>query len=140
MNTNSKEGSLSTSEPLLSVAGITAAASALLALVVSFGFDLTADQQVAIMGVVAVLAPLLVGIVARGKVFSPDAVARIESAHVDEVLLPDLPEHAPVAAGTYDEIKSWSGDTIATVGEPTDSEEDKAHDDLDELPSANTPA
>ena len=130
---NSKEGSLSTSEPLLSVAGITAAASALLALVVSFGFDLSADQQVAIMGVVAVLAPLLVGVVARGKVFSPDAVARIESAHVDEVLLPALPEHEPVGVETYD-------DTLAAVGEPTGDEGDKAHDDLDELPSENTPA
>ena len=132
---NSKEGSLGTSEPLHSVAGITAAASEVLALVVSIGFDLTTDQQVAIIGVVAVLAPLLVGIVARGKVFSPDAVARIEHASVDEVL---LPEHDPAGGvETYDEIESASGGTLATGGEPTGDEEDKPHDDLDELPAAN---
>ncbi len=133
--TSSKEGSLSTSEPVISVAGITAAASALLALVVSFGFDLTADQQVAIMGVVAVLAPLLVGIVARGKVFSPDAVARIESAHVDEVL---LPEHAPVE---HVPASVLPAEPVFDATEFDSSDEgEKQHDELDELPSENTPA
>ena len=125
---NNKEGSLSNSEPVISVAGITAAASALLALVVSFGFDLNADQQVAIMGVVAVLAPLLVGLIARGKVFSPDSVARIESAQFEGVL--GLPEHEPV-------------ETLAAVGEPADDDDEfdvKPSDELDELPATNTNA
>jgi len=126
---NSKEGSLSTSEPLLSVAGITAAASALLALVVSFGFDLTTDQQVAIIGVVAVLAPLLVGIAARGKVFSPDSVARIESAQFDEVLSPDLPEHEPVGGEPTEELEL----------EGEDEDDVKPHDELDSLTEANKP-
>ena len=57
-----------TREPLITVATITAAVSAVLALLVAFGIDLTGEQQTAILGVVAVAAPLVVGVVARRKV------------------------------------------------------------------------
>lgn len=56
------------SEPLVTVASLTAAVSALLALLVAFGLDLTDGQNVAIMGAVGVLAPLVVAWAARGKV------------------------------------------------------------------------
>lgn len=52
------------SEPVVTTASITAAVSALIALLVSFGVDLTEAQTTAILGVVAVVAPLVV-IVAR---------------------------------------------------------------------------
>ncbi|MFV2094812.1 hypothetical protein ACFHW1_04885 [Micromonospora sp. LOL_014] len=65
------------SEPLWSVGGITAAVTAFLSLVVAFGVDLTADQQTAILGVAAVLAPLAVALVGRSRVFSPATVAQI---------------------------------------------------------------
>lgn len=55
-------------EPLWTVAGLTAAATAVIALLVAFGVPLTDEQQVAIMGVVAVLAPTVVAIVGRGLV------------------------------------------------------------------------
>lgn len=55
-------------EPLLSVATVTAAVSAVLALLVAFGLDVTEDQQNAILGAVAVIAPIVVGLLARGKV------------------------------------------------------------------------
>lgn len=55
-------------EPLITVASITAAATAVIGLLVSFGLDLTGDQQTAILGVVAVVAPLIVAAVTRSKV------------------------------------------------------------------------
>lgn len=54
-------------EPLVTVAGISAAVSAVIALLVAFGLDLSTEQTAAILGVVAVLAPLAVT-VARSKV------------------------------------------------------------------------
>lgn len=55
-------------EPLVSVAMITAAVAAVIALVTAFGLNLSRDQSESILGVVAVLAPLIVGATARGYV------------------------------------------------------------------------
>lgn len=55
-------------EPLITVASITAAVVAVLSLLTAFGMPLTDDQRQAILGVVAVAAPLVVGLVARAKV------------------------------------------------------------------------
>ncbi len=66
-------------EPAAIVASVTGAATAIIALVVAFGLDLTADQQTAILGVVAVAAPLIAGVVIRSKVFAPATVADIVS-------------------------------------------------------------
>lgn len=55
-------------EPALTVGTVTAAVTAVLALLVAFGLDLTDDQRNAILGVVAVLAPLVATVVTRGKV------------------------------------------------------------------------
>lgn len=57
-----------TREPLVTVASITAAATAVIALLVSFGLDLTGDQQTAILGVVGVVAPLVVAALTRSRV------------------------------------------------------------------------
>lgn len=62
-------------EPALTVASITAAVTAALALLVSFGLNISADQQTAILGVVAVVAPFVVGIATRPKV-TPVATSR----------------------------------------------------------------
>lgn len=59
------------SEPVLTTAGLTAAAAAVIALIVAFGVDLTATQTEAILGVVAVAAPLFV-ILAR-KYVTPNS-------------------------------------------------------------------
>lgn len=64
-------------EPLFTVGGITAAASALLALVAAFGLDLTDDQQAAVLGVIGVLAPIVVALWGRRKVYAPATVARL---------------------------------------------------------------
>lgn len=55
-------------EPVVTVGSIGAAAAAVLALLVAFGAPLTDDQQVAILGVVAVAAPVVVALVARRMV------------------------------------------------------------------------
>ena len=64
-------------EPLFSVASMTAVATTLIALLVAFGLPISADQQTAILGVVAVLAPLVVVVAGRSKVYSPATVARL---------------------------------------------------------------
>ena len=56
------------SEPLVTVATITAGVAAIIALLVSFGVPVTPEQQTAILGVVAVVAPIVVALVARGRV------------------------------------------------------------------------
>ena len=57
-----------TREPLVTVGAITAAVAACIGLLVAFGVDLTGDQQTAILGVVAVVAPLVVAALTRSKV------------------------------------------------------------------------
>lgn len=61
-------------EPLVSVASITAAVGAVLTTLVAFGVDLTEDQQKALTGLVAVLAPLAVALWARRKVTPNESV------------------------------------------------------------------
>ncbi|ROO51089.1 hypothetical protein EDC02_5953 [Micromonospora sp. Llam0] len=65
------------SEPLWSVGGITAVVAAFVALVTAFGLDLSPEQQTAILGVAAVLAPLAVALIGRSRVFSPATVAEL---------------------------------------------------------------
>ncbi len=55
-------------EPLAATAMAVALAGALLTLAVAFGVDLSAEQQSALLGLVAVVAPLLVAALARPKV------------------------------------------------------------------------
>ena len=67
-------------EPLVTLASITAGATALLALLVAFGIPITQEQQVAILGVVAVAAPFVVAIAGRGRVTpNGSVVERVDS-------------------------------------------------------------
>ncbi len=67
-------GSDAPAEPLLAVGTVTAAATAILALIVSFGVPVSDAQQAAILGVLAVFAPLIVAAAGRAKVYSPHTV------------------------------------------------------------------
>ncbi|MFG3709472.1 hypothetical protein [Micromonospora sp. NPDC047730] len=67
----------SSAEPLVSVGGITAAATAIIGLLVAFGLDLTDEQRTAILGVVAVAAPLAVAAIGRRRVYAPATVAKL---------------------------------------------------------------
>ncbi len=73
-NTNPDPAS---SEPALAVGAVTAAMSAVLALLASFGFGLTAQQTTAVTGVAAVVAPLISAWFTRGRVYSPATVAKL---------------------------------------------------------------
>ncbi|MEV6693357.1 hypothetical protein AB0M35_17995 [Micromonospora sp. NPDC051196] len=64
-------------EPVMSAAAITAAVTAMIALLVAFGLELSADQQAAILGVVAVVGPLVAGWWARRTAYAPATVARL---------------------------------------------------------------
>lgn len=67
----------SSTEPLVSVGTITAAATAVVGLLVAFGLDLTDTQRTAILGVVGVLAPVVVAVWGRRRVYAPATVARL---------------------------------------------------------------
>lgn len=62
------------SEPLLAVGALSAAAAAIIAVVVAFFTPVSDDQQSAILGLVAVLAPFIVALAGRAKVWSPASV------------------------------------------------------------------
>jgi hypothetical protein len=64
-------------EPAQLIGYITAAVSAAIALLVAFGVDLTDDQTAAILGIVAVAAPIISGIITRSKVYAPASVEKI---------------------------------------------------------------
>lgn len=61
-------------EPAAIIGAITAAATAIIGLLVAFGIDFTSQQQAAILGVVAVVAPLVAAFVTRKFVWSPQSV------------------------------------------------------------------
>ena len=141
--TNPDDGTLARSEPLLSVAGVTAAIAAGISLAVSFGFELTEDQQLSLMALTAVLAPLAVALIARKRVYSPASVDAIEQRALDTPA-PGQLEHAPSGL--------WDGGTVgleedlvaleameAEEMEPADEEAPlKSADELDKLPVANS--
>lgn len=55
-------------EPLVTTAGFIAAVTAVLSLVTAFGLELNDEQTAAVLGVAAVVAPLLVAALVRPKV------------------------------------------------------------------------
>lgn len=65
-------------EPIVTVAGVSSAVSAVIALLVAFGLQLTVEQTAAIMGVVAVIAPIVVALIARKFTVSLNRVAAYE--------------------------------------------------------------
>lgn len=68
-------------EPLITVTGITAVVAAALAGAVAFGLHISDDQKAAILGVVAVIAPIVVGVWGRAKVYSPATVRALLVRH-----------------------------------------------------------
>lgn len=61
-------------EPLITVGAITGIAAAVVGAGVAFGLDLTHDQTTAILAIIGVLAPVVVTVWGRTKVFSPATV------------------------------------------------------------------
>ena len=55
-------------EPAVLIGTVTAAVSSVLALLVAFGVDLSQSQQVAVLGVIAGVGPLVAAVLTRRKV------------------------------------------------------------------------
>lgn len=72
-------------EPLVTLASITAGATALLGLLVAFGVPLTEGQQVAVLAVVAVAAPFVVALAGRGQVTPNVNVVEYRDSRTDTV-------------------------------------------------------
>lgn len=66
--------------PLISVGTITALASAVLAAAVAFGLDISDDRQAAILAAIGVLAPIVVALWGRRRVYAPATVASLLAA------------------------------------------------------------
>ncbi len=66
------------SEPAAIIGTITAGASAVLVMLRAFGVPITEDQQQAINGFVAVVAPIIAALVIRSFVVAPDTAAQRE--------------------------------------------------------------
>lgn len=64
-------------EPSVLIGGITSLATALIGVGVAFGFDIDQQQQTAILGLTAVIAPALASIIIRFQVFSPRTTDRL---------------------------------------------------------------
>lgn len=103
--TSAGEPPLTTTEPVISTATVTSAVTALVALLVAFGLPLTDEQQVAILGATAVVAPLVVIYARRWTVPSAQVVERVERQPTG----PDL-----VVAGEASELPT--GQTVRAAG------------------------
>ena len=103
--TAADEPPLTTTEPVISTATVTSAVTAVLALLVAFGLPLTEEQQVAILGVTAVVAPLVVIYARRWTVPAAQVVERVERQPEG----PDL-----VVAGEASELPT--GQTVRAAG------------------------
>ncbi len=73
-------------EPAITVASITAAVTAFLGLLTAFGLPLTDEQTTAILGVVAVIGPLVVGFIARRYVVPTNHVAAREDTDTGRII------------------------------------------------------
>lgn len=78
-------------EPSILIGGITAFVTALIGLLVAFGLDIDQQQQTAILGMTAVLAPAVASIVIRFRVFSPATTERL----VDQAYAAGVPPVEP---------------------------------------------
>lgn len=110
-------------EPLITVASVTAGVAALIAVLIAFGVPLTPDQQTAILGFVAVAAPVIVAWIAR-RFVSPtssvvaqrlpggDVVAG-EASSIETGKSVEVVEYAP-----EDEVDDTETDEESEVIEP----------------------
>lgn len=73
-------------EPAVTVASITAGVTAILGLLTAFGLPLTDEQTTAILGVVAVIGPLVVGFIARRYVVPTNHVAAREDTGTGRIV------------------------------------------------------
>ena len=80
-------------EPAAIIGTITAIVTALIAFAVAFGINLSDDQQAAILGLVAALAPIVAALLTRRKVYSTASTQKIanRSAETRDATIPNPP-------------------------------------------------
>ncbi len=83
-------------EPVLSAATVVTAVTAILAMLVSFGLPVDNDQQSAILGAIAVVVPIILGLIARSKAWAPRTVRQTVQAEVAKAT-----RTQPPTGGTY---------------------------------------
>lgn len=62
-------------EPAITIGSISAAVAAIIAVAVAFGIPISEDQQIALLGVVAAVGPIVTAIITRRFVVPTGAVA-----------------------------------------------------------------
>ncbi len=83
-------------EPVFSAASIVTVVTAILAALVSFGLPVNANQQAALLGAIAVVAPVILGLIARNTAWAPATVRRTVQAEVVKAL-----RSQPPTGGSY---------------------------------------
>ena len=80
-------------EPAAIIGTITAIVTALIAFAVAFGIDLSDDQQAALLGLVAALAPIVAALLTRQKVYSTASTQKIanDAAMRADATIPNPP-------------------------------------------------
>lgn len=73
-------------EPAAIIGAISTAVASILALLVAFGLDITQEQQVAILAVVAAVGPIVVALLIRPKVVSPATADKAVNEAVESEL------------------------------------------------------
>jgi len=101
-------------EPAALIGAITAIIAAVLVFLDEFGVDLTDGQQTAITSLVAVLAPVIVGLVVRQLVVSPATAA--EAVAIAKGNIPASPNVPAVAVPGYqDSVARFLGRPKSTL-------------------------
>jgi hypothetical protein len=85
-------------EPAFILGAVGTAVASVMALLIAFGLDLTQDQQLAILRVIAGVGPLVLGLVIRLKVWAPAnvVVAEVDGSFVAGPALPGIVDGKPV--------------------------------------------
>jgi hypothetical protein len=94
-------GPYAPSEPVLSSATIVTVVTAILAAAVSFGLPLGDDQQAAVLGAIAVVAPVVLGLIARGRAWAPLTVRQTVQAEVVKALREYKASNPPANGGAW---------------------------------------
>lgn len=71
-------------EPSAIIGTITAFVAAAIALVTAYGLDMSDAQRDAVLGMTAVLAPLIAALIIRSKVFAPATVDRLANGRAPD--------------------------------------------------------
>lgn len=89
--------------PTITMGTVTAAVSAIITLLLAYGVQVTPDQRIAIMGLVATIGPLLVGGVAKVQTTPTSHVVAEQNPSTGDVL---AGEASPHPTGTKIDIET----------------------------------